>query len=77
MPGDWTILFVISRVRKIENLDILNSHKNIQTVRYNVKHGGQIILKVTGKQKNKGFGLELLGMYTFFHKMPYKRQRAI
>ena len=51
VPGDWTILFVISRVRKIENLDITNSHKNIQTVRYNVKHGEQITLKVTGKQK--------------------------
>ena len=34
VPSDWGNLFVISRVRYIENLDITNLWKNNQNVRY-------------------------------------------
>ena len=34
VPRDWGNLFVISRVRCIENLDITNLWKNNQNVRY-------------------------------------------
>ena len=96
------MLFVKSRVRYIENLDVTNLRGNEQTVRYievivnddnphdinavavkltqdqggtlqivgNVpltlsrvfhlflKHGGQILVEVTGKRRNKGIGIE-------------------
>ena len=35
-------------------------------------HGGQISVKVTGKHRNKGIGLEILAMYTFGHKKESK-----
>ena len=35
VPRDWGNLFIIWRVRYIENLDITNLWKNNQNVRYN------------------------------------------
>ena len=33
-----------------------------------LKHGGQISVKVTGKRRNKGIGLEIPATYTFGNK---------
>ena len=37
-----------------------------------LKHGGQISVKVTGKRRNKGIGLEIPATYTFGHKKESK-----
>ena len=37
-----------------------------------LKHGGQITVKVTGKHRNKGIGLEIPTTYTFGHKKESK-----
>jgi len=39
-----------------------------QIFHLSLKHGGQISVKVTGKRRNKGIGLEIPTMYTFGHK---------
>ena len=37
-----------------------------------LKHGGQISIKVTGKRRNKGIGLEIPATYMFGHKKESK-----
>ena len=37
-----------------------------------LKHGGQILVEVTGKRRNKGIGLEIPATYSFYHKKPSK-----
>lgn len=37
-----------------------------------LKHGGQTSIKVTGKCRNKGIGLEIPATYTFGHKKESK-----
>ena len=42
-----------------------------------LKHGGQISVKVVGKRRNKGVGLEIPAIYSFFHKKPSKIKKLI
>jgi len=42
-----------------------------------LKHGGQISVKVVGKRRNKGVGLEIPAIYSFFHKKPSEIKKLI
>ena len=42
-----------------------------------LKHGGQISVKVVRKRRNKGVGLEIPAIYSFFHKKPSKIKKLI
>ena len=42
-----------------------------------LKHGGQISVKVVGKRRNKGVGLEIPAIYSFFYKKPSKIKKLI
>lgn len=42
-----------------------------------LKHGGQISVRVTGKRRNQGIGLEIPATYIFQHKKPSKEKKLI
>ena len=37
-----------------------------------LKHGGQILVEMTGKRRNKGIGIEILVTYSIYQKKPRK-----
>ena len=37
-----------------------------------LKHGGQILVEMTGKRRNKGIGIEIPVTYSIYHKKPRK-----